>query len=565
VTATLRRPPPPPARSARPRRQRLAADPAARGEAWLWIAAGALALAVLMIAGLLALILVQGLGTFWPGELVRVERGAETALLGEVEKSELYRATPESLGVRRRMLRTANFDLTGTHFHWVSDTEITREERPQWAIVAERSDGWGRFQGELVGWSVDGQLVERDPQRALAACAAEHARAAERLERRAELVQDEIGAANRAQEEARIELQRSLREHGPGAAAHRLLVERSDAEQALRDRQVAAWTEEIQALDAENARHALVLRAPDGREQPIAVDALVRAYPANQLGTLGRLGVYASRWLEFLTEEPRESNSAGGVWPAIFGTVVMTLIMTLFVVPFGVLAALYLREYAKPGPLVSFVRISVNNLAGVPSIVFGVFGLGFFCYLIGSSIDELLFSEALPNPTYGKGGLMWAALTLALLTLPVVIVATEEALAAVPNSMREGSYACGATKVQTILRIVLPRALPGITTGAILAIARGAGEVAPLMLVGAAKLAPKLLVDDTPPFLHPERSFLHLGFQIFDLGFQSQNSEAAKPMVYTTTLLLIAIIVLLNLAAVSLRTRLRRKFSANPF
>jgi phosphate transport system permease protein len=270
------------------------------------------------------------------------------------------------------------------------------------------------------------------------------------------------------------------------------------------------------------------------------------------------VGVYLSRWWEFLAGEPREANSEGGVWPAIFGTIVMTLLMTLLVVPFGVLAALYLREYAKQGFLISLVRVAVGNLAGVPSIVFGVFGLGFFCYLMGGFIDNTFFEAKLPLPTYGTGGLMWASLTLALLTLPVVVVATEEALAAVPNSMREGSYAAGASKWQTIRRIVLPQAAPGIMTGMILAIARGAGEVAPLMLVGAVKLAPELPVDGTVPFIHPERSFMHLGFHIFDLGFQSQNSEAARPMVYTTTLLLIGIVVILNVVAIKIRSRLRR-------
>ncbi len=269
--------------------------------------------------------------------------------------------------------------------------------------------------------------------------------------------------------------------------------------------------------------------------------------------------------MEFFFDDPREANSEGGVFPAIFGTVVMTLLMSVAVVPFGVLAALYLREYAKAGPLVSGVRIAINNLAGVPSIVFGVFGLGFFSYIIGARIDEFMFSAKLPSPTFGTGGILWAALTLALLTLPVVIVATEEALAAVPNSMREGSYGCGASKWQTIQRIVLPRALPGVMTGMILAMARGAGEVAPLMLVGAVKLAPELPVDGHFPFFHLERSFMHLGFHIYDLGFQSQNSEAAKPMVFTTTLLLIGIIFLLNMAGVYLRARLKRKFATSVF
>ncbi|MEM8997692.1 MAG: phosphate ABC transporter permease PstA, partial [Acidobacteriota bacterium] len=297
----------------------------------------------------------------------------------------------------------------------------------------------------------------------------------------------------------------------------------------------------------------------------LRLDDIVKAYPANRIGFGDKLAIYGARWAEFLTDEPREANSEGGVYPAIFGTVAMTLIMSLAVVPFGVLAALYLREYAKPGPLVTAVRIAVNNLAGVPSIVFGVFGLGFFCYVVGGTIDEVFFAASLPNPTYGKGGLLWASMTLALLTLPVVIVATEEAVSAVPNSMREGSYACGASKWQTIQRIVLPRALPGIITGMILAIARGAGEVAPLMLVGAVKLAPELPIDGMAPFIHPERSFMHLGFHIYDVGFQSQNSEAAKPMVYTTTMLLITIVAVLNFTTIWIRNRLRKKFAGGQF
>jgi phosphate transport system permease protein len=241
----------------------------------------------------------------------------------------------------------------------------------------------------------------------------------------------------------------------------------------------------------------------------------------------------------------------------------MTLLMSFVVVPFGVLAALYLREYAKAGLVVNTVRVAINNLAGVPSIVFGVFGLGFFCYGVGVSIDELFYPEYAPNPVYGKGGILWASVTLALLTLPVVIVATEEALSSVPGSLREGSYACGASKWQTIRRVVLPRAMPGILTGMILAVARGAGEVAPLMLVGAVKVAQDLPIDATPPFLHAERSFMHLGFHIYDLGFQSQNSEAAKPMVFTTTLLLIVIVVTLNGVGIWVRARLRRRFGVN--
>ena len=255
----------------------------------------------------------------------------------------------------------------------------------------------------------------------------------------------------------------------------------------------------------------------------------------------GRSGrrVYASRLWEFLSGDPRESNTEGGIFPAIFGTVMMVLIMSIVAVPFGVLAALYLREYAKQGVLVRLVRIAVNNLAGVPSIVFGVFGLGFFVYFVGGTIDRLFFPELLPTPTFGTGGILWASLTLGLLTVPVVIVAAEEALSAVPRSMREASLATGATKFQTILRVVLPAAAPGILTGLILAMARGAGEVAPLMITGVVKLAPDLPLDGFFPFLHLERKFMHLGFHIYDVGFQSPNVEAAKPMVYATAVLLL--------------------------
>jgi len=309
----------------------------------------------------------------------------------------------------------------------------------------------------------------------------------------------------------------------------------------------------------------VTVRAADGQEKELRALDMYRAYPANQLGVAGRLGVYGSRLWEFFSADPRESNTEGGIFPAIFGTVMMVIVMSIIVVPLGVLAALYLREYARQGPLVRIVRIAVNNLAGVPSIVFGVFGLGFFVYFVGGGIDRIFFPEALPTPTYGTGGILWAALTLALLTVPVVIVSSEEALASVPRSMREASLAMGATKFQTILRVVLPAAAPGILTGLILAMARGAGEVAPLMLTGVVKLAPDLPLDSFFPFFHLDRKFMHLGFHIYDVGFQSPNVEAAKPMVYTTTIFLLAIVVLLNLTAIIVRNRLREKYKTGAF
>jgi phosphate transport system permease protein len=280
---------------------------------------------------------------------------------------------------------------------------------------------------------------------------------------------------------------------------------------------------------------------------------------------LGRTGLFIGRFWRFVSGEPREANSDGGIWPAIFGTMLMTLLMTLVVVPFGVVAALYLREYAKQGVIVSAVRIAVNNLAGVPSIVFGVFGLGFFCYFVGGWIDRTFYADYLPSPTFGGGGILWASLTLSLLTVPVVIVSTEEALAAVPRALREAAVACGASKWQTIRRVVLPHASPGILTGMILAMARGAGEVAPLMLTGVVKNTARLPLDAAAPFLHPERKFMHLGFHIYDTGFQASNVDAARPLVYSTTLVLLGLVLVLNLGAVLLRNRLRKKFKTGVF
>ncbi len=314
-------------------------------------------------------------------------------------------------------------------------------------------------------------------------------------------------------------------------------------------------TARLSELRRQAEEDELVVALASGRTRRVKLADVVRLYLPNQMGTAAKAATYAGKAWEFLSGQPRESNTEGGIFPALFGTVMMVIIMTLAVVPFGVLAALYLREYARQGPLVRMIRIAVNNLAGVPSIVFGMFGLGFFVYGVGAIVDHLFFSAALPAPTFGTGGILWASLTLALLTLPVVIVATEEALSSVPAGIREGSLALDSTKLQMIWRVVLPGALPGILTGVILATARGAGEVAPLMITGVVKLAPDLPLDGVFPFLHLERKFMHLGFHIYDVGFQSPNVEAARPMVYATTFLLLALVMVLNLTAIVVRRR----------
>ena len=585
------------------RRKRSRSSLFAIGEPMIWLTGGALVMCVLMVSGLLLLVLAQGLMTFWPQPIRAVEthRGV---YMGEVTRVDRYQpevtvldALPESVRATadqqlaksdgwadRRLVRTGNYRLTQTHFQWVSDYEVLSESLPEWAVVMERLE-WGRFYGfpkTFIELDENGNERRREegPEATWAAFQEVHDEVRARWRTRRSLEKHDTGKVNRAEEKARLALRSAeleldaAKERGSGIEAAQTAV--ADAEKAYEETRLWAEKEfdriraEINAINDENGRYKLVMRVPgEGAIEPsettLRLDDIVRAYPANKVSFIGKLGLYFDRWGEFLVDEPREANSEGGVFPAIFGTVAMTFIMSIAVVPFGVMAALYLREYAKAGAMVTSVRIAVNNLAGVPSIVFGVFGLGFFCYVMGAGIDQLFFAESLPNPTYGTGGLLWASFTLALLTLPVVIVATEEAISAVPNSMREGSYACGASKWQTIRKIVLPRAMPGIITGMILAIARGAGEVAPLMLVGAVKLAPELPIDGVFPFLHPERSFMHLGFHIYDVGFQSQNSEAAKPMVFTTTLILILIVAVLNFAAIYLRGRLRKRFSVGQF
>jgi phosphate transport system permease protein len=533
----------------------------------IWFTGSALGVCMLMILGLILVILVNGLSFFWPQPLERVTLKDGSVFLGEVASREPIPdpGQPGHLENHRLLLRVGNRDLLGFDFKWVPEVDVARRETPADAFFVERRE-YGPLLGVPVLVKEGEKTIATGPDEVrkllpdLLEKAARDRAAIEEIEK------DEIGDINYRIEQARLEGRKldllARKEPGRDLARERAEIERITAEQkALFQRK----SEELGRLTEKAAGTYVTFETADGATKEIRSLDVYRAYPANELSVFGRVAVYAGRLWEFFSGNPRESNTEGGIFPAIFGTVMMVLLMSIIVVPLGVLAALYLREYAKQGPLVRTVRIAVNNLAGVPSIVFGVFGLGFFVYFVGGSIDALFFPEALPTPTYGTGGILWASLTLALLTVPVVIVASEEALAAVPRSMREASLAMGATKFQTILKVVLPAAAPGILTGLILAMARGAGEVAPLMLTGVVKLAPELPLDSFFPFFHLDRKFMHLGFHIYDVGFQSPNVEAAKPMVYTTTIFLLIIVILLNLTAIVVRNRLRRKYQTSAF
>lgn len=552
-------------------RRRFSADLSALGEPALWGFGGALALGIIMIAVFLMVVLYNGATTFWPKPIDRVELTDGTVIAGTERRGTIFRPQLAQLDdaaraeveandgfAFRTLYQTANFDLYGDDFRWVADFETANITQPEDFYYFERQV-WGVFIGRIVGMQIDGQRMDYDSTE----FARQQTAARERFREIRRIERNEIGRINHLIERERLAQRREVLRHGEEAAAP--AIAQSQARIAALQAEFQVLQARVNEIRARDRAFTVTLEEVNGRTIEPEISQIVRFFPANTLNVFDKLGIYFSRWWEFVSAEPREANTQGGVLPAIFGTVAMTLLMVIFVAPFGVITALYLREYAKQGRITSIVRISVNNLAGVPSIVYGVFGLGFFAYAMGGTIDQLFFPEALPNPTFGKGGILWASLTLALLTVPVVIVATEEALSAVPRSMREGSLACGASKWQTIRYVVLPKALPGIMTGMILAMARGAGEVAPLMLVGVVKLAPALPIDTFYPFIHLDRSFMHLGFHIFDVGFQSRNSEAGKPMVFVTTLLLLALIVIMNATAIIIRNRLKRKYATGQF
>ncbi|MEL7482775.1 MAG: ABC transporter permease subunit [Planctomycetota bacterium] len=659
-------------------------SPASMGVLPQWLMALALAVCAVMIVGLLALIFSQGLRSFWPKPIESVILTSGEEVLGIPVRSKV-----DADGVAQTLYRVGNRDLGQTPFRWVLESDIQTRERPESAVLVERQE-WGVFVGRLapdpstgepLSWDRFEQDIEDGRDRRVEMDRLRGGLLSDVNRRLRENRQAVEAAKLRLAENAEGGLSKPLwslclgvgvvavvggtvlatrrgRSFVPIAVAgvvlltggwleqpsastdelqawHTQRVEQLDAEFGRLQAEFDGFNAELEALEAADSEFRVAIEASDGTlapESQSAADRLlkasqvVRAIQPNAMSAGEKLGVFFSRWRDYLLTDPREANTEGGIFPVIIGTVTVTLLLTIVVVPLGVLAALYIREYAKQGLLISVLRVAINNLAGVPSIVYGIFGLGFFCYTVGGYIDggpdssftlgkatwwvvllgtasavasALLFRDRVRlagvlwaagvtaalvlfatspyfdgffriklldgEPTFGSSGLLWASLTLALLTLPVVIVSTEEAIAAVPQSLREASYGCGASRWQTISRVVLPGAMPGVMTGAILAMARGAGEVAPLMVVGAVKLAPELPVEAEFPFVYADRSFMHLGFHIFDLGFQSPDSEAARGMVWTTTLLLIVLVVTMNLAAIALRGRLRKRLGGGHF
>ncbi|MDO6427487.1 phosphate ABC transporter permease PstA [Thalassotalea sp. 1_MG-2023] len=532
------------------------------GSPWIWLSAGGVSISLISVVGLLYLIASHGLSYFWPSTLYQFDmidqQGKPHTVIGEIydrEKIPVKQLAHMDLALgdqeylERYLVKTGNRELVSLDFRWILVPEIKKTSTPKDLVVIERRTN-GNFYGFIESLHLDGEQVSLDKMDELLARVTVFQSEIERLQK------SDIGAINYQIERLRLQ-ERKYRLQEKLTPEKEQEIKAKVA--ALRD-DYLVLEKELMALRAKVARDHIKVRAMDGQVVTINFEHILKVEANNQYSFLEKLATFFSKIGSFIVDDPREANTEGGVFPAIFGTVLMVLLMTVIVSPLGVVAAIYLHEYAGNNALTKLLRIAVINLAGVPSIVYGVFGLGFFVYMVGGSLDQLFYPETLPSPTFGTPGVLWSALTLAILTLPVVIVSTEEGLARIPSAMRHGSLALGATKAETLWRIILPIASPAIMTGIILAIARAAGEVAPLMLVGVVKMAPNLPLDGNFPFLHLDRKFMHLGFHIYDVGFQSPNVEAARPLVYATALLLVTIIVALNMTAVSIRNRLREKY-----
>ena len=549
------------------------------GTPWIWINAGAVAISVIMTVGLLLLLAFNGLSHFWPKDIMFANYSQPVTegeplrreVVGErVDREHVSAERIISSGIpvsdstplyERELIKIGNRDLNGSDFTWLLTDYLSDISYPNNLTTFERRE-WGNFYGYVQEVKEAGSTVAQsdpaDPNdtRAWEALEQRIERALSIHEQIEDLEKDEIGEVNYALERLRLQ-RRGLELRGTATPENLAEI---NAEEASWEANYEVLQSRLADLYAQIDRDTVVMTAMNDEVTEISVSEIVRAFQPNGMHIGNKLVVYGQKLWEFLSDDPREANTEGGIFPAIFGTVTMVLLMSVFVTPFGVVAAVYLREYARQGFITRTIRIAVNNLAGVPSIVYGVFGLGFFIYFLGSEVDQAFYPEALPAPTFGTPGMLWASLTLALLTVPVVIVSTEEGLARIPRSLREGSLALGATKFETLWRVVLPMASPAMMTGLILAVARAAGEVAPLMLVGVVKLAPALPVNANYPYFHLDQKFMHLGFHIYDVGFQSPNVEAARPLVFATALLLVVVIALLNQLAVSIRNRLREKY-----
>ena len=536
------------------------------GSPWIWMTGGAVSISLISVLGLLAMIAWKGLSFFWPSQVMQFELDGSVTkqtVIGEVYDREMVpKSRLEAMGVdlsgfnkenlERLLIKTGNREYVDLDFRWVLETDIKSKTTPADLAVFERSKN-GNFYGYIETVIKDGQVITDNKKQVLEELVD---RAVDLNDQAADLQDGDIGHINYELERLRLQEKSYLLDN---ALTDERVAELAQQRAALRA-DYLVLEKQLFALRSQAKRDKVTVKDMRGVSVTIPLYQVLDFWLPNDMGFFAKLGHYFVQLGKFISDDPREANTEGGVFPAIFGTVFMVMLMAVIVTPFGVVAAIYLHEYAAKNAVTKMIRIAVINLAGVPSIVYGVFGLGFFVYVLGGSLDQLFYPEAAPSPVFGTPGVMWSALTLAILTLPVVIVSTEEGLSRIPSTVRHGSLALGATKAETLWRIIVPMASPAIMTGLILAVARAAGEVAPLMLVGVVKMAPTLPLDGNFPYFHLDRKFMHLGFHIYDVGFQSPNVEAARPLVYATAFLLVSVIITLNITAIGIRNHLREKY-----
>ena len=532
----------------------------------IWLMGTGLLIGVLMILALLTLVTVKGVDAFWPKNLVQIESKEGTFVVGEIWSKHRINKASEKQKKEFRLF-TGSKEVYGQPFRILKESEFLKYLEPKELMAVVRNEYGNAFLIPLsLKLSHYEEIFFKGNQKQFDTKLNELIKIIKKHESKIESLEKgkirKIRHKLTRYEDKTKRLNYFAKKGGSKPKAEKIAIYQAKIKQLNED--YLLERKKSDHLKREFPKASLNYRLVSGEKFNLPLKNLVSYYYPNQLNWGQKLLLFGKRVSRFIFDNPREANTEGGIFPAIFGTFLMTILMSIFVMPFGVIAAIYLREYAKQGVVIRLVRICVNNLAGVPSIVFGLFGLGFFIYFIGGGIDSLFYPWRETTPTWGKGGLIWASLTLALLTLPVVIVTTEETFSALGKGMREAAMASGASKWQMIQRVLLPAAAPGMMTGLILAMARGAGEVAPLILVGVVKSAPELPMSLAWPF-GLNQSFMHMGFHIYDLSFQSPDSEVTKPLVFVTTLLLILVVLTLNIAAIYLRSYLKKRHRQQQF
>lgn len=560
------------------------------GEPFVWVLGSLLTLTLVLICGLVGVVLNNSLGVFWPKTLYQFELNDGKKYLGEITKKETYLDNHQEKS--RIQIKRGNRDIDQMDFVWVDESQIKTQQIAENAVGVER-DVNGNFYGFIK------EFIDQNNEKVADVNSFERLNSIVSqqnilLEEKKALLYKNNLKVNDNTSKLKIMIYENKKAKLPANETNeKLLYEKNPRmseisylfdnnfefsylkidDKSLKifntlvglNEEYMALKKDMEAFEQEVLKTKVVLHDINGVEKTLSLLSIVRILKPNQMSIIDKCKHYIVKIWELVFDKPRESNTEGGLFPAIVGTIAMVFLMSFLSFPLGVISGIYLREYAKEGFFIRLVRIAVNNLAGIPSIVYGIFGLGFFVYFIGSNIDQMMYPELLPAPTFGKGGILWASLTLGILTVPVVIVATEEALSAIPRDIRQGALALGATQFQTLYGVLLPMASPGILTGFILAMSRAAGEVAPLMITGVVKHAPALPIDGDFPYIHLERQFMHLGFQIYDVGFQSPNVEASTPMVYVTTLLLLLVVFSLSIGAIILRSKMKKRYTVKSF